>query len=140
MGAELTLRSGEAGDNIAQSEVDEVNTALYDAVVQNKNGTGPASLGGVTDVLQKVPGTGDLIQEAQHLQRDSDAQSNYNMSRGADASDSQNPYGSGRASNTSFQAPPGSVGGPPGPGIPGMNPNMDPQAVIKKIYPILVFR
>lgn len=37
-----------------------------------------------------------------------------------------------------FDAPPGSQGGPPGPGIPGMS--MDPQAAIAKIYPILVFR
>ena len=126
LSAALTGSSGEAGDNIAQSEVDEVNTALYDAVVQNKKGTGPASLGGLTDVLSKVPGTDNLIQEARQLQAESDAQSNYNTSRAAEP--------------PSFAAPPGSVGGPPGPGIPGMSANLDPQAVIKKIYPILVFR
>jgi len=40
----------------------------------------------------------------------------------------------------SFSAPPGSVGGPPGPGIPGMNPNLDPTTIVPKIYPILAFR
>ena len=69
----LTWYSGEAGDHVAQSEVDEVNTALYDAVAQNKKG-GPGSLGGITDVLSKVPGTDNLITEARSLQAESEAQ------------------------------------------------------------------
>jgi hypothetical protein len=37
-----------------------------------------------------------------------------------------------------FDAPPGSTGGPPGPNIPGTN--TDPATIIPKIYPILEFR
>ena len=98
---------------------------LYDAVLLNKRSNGTASLGGVTDALSKVPGTGDFIKEAQRLQADSDNQAAYNS----------------RASvNTqqTFEAPPGSVGGPPSANIPGMN--MDPQQLIKRIYPILIFQ
>ncbi|KAF2668029.1 heterokaryon incompatibility Het-C [Microthyrium microscopicum] len=117
---------GEAGDHMAQSEVDEVNTALYDAVAQNKKSTGPGSLEGLTGVLSKVPGTDGLINEARQLQQESDSQAQFNTSRAAPTQ------------AQSFQGPPGSTGGPPGPGIPGMT--MDPQQVIAKIYPILVFR
>jgi hypothetical protein len=82
-----------------------------------------------------VPGTGDLIQEARRLQDESDQQESILQgSRGP----MDGPYVDTRASATAFQGPPGSAGGPPAPGIPGMS--MDPEAAIKKIYPILVFR
>jgi hypothetical protein len=107
---------------VSSSEVDEVNTALVDALNQNKRSGSSTSLRGLTDVLDKVPGSGNLIQEARQLQSTSDAQESTL-----------------RASATpAFQGPPGSVGGAPAPGIPGMS--MDPEAVVAKIYPILVFR
>jgi hypothetical protein len=84
------------------------------------------SLNSVTDALSMIPGTGGFIQEARRLQEESDAQTAHN------ASSANN----GQAS--ALQAPPGSVSGHPAPGIPGMS--MDPQEVIRKIYPILVFQ
>ena len=82
----------------------------------------------MTDVLSKVPGTRGYIEEARELQAESDAQAAYNDSRATNPNQSQ----------PSFDAPPGSAGGPPSGNIPGTN--MDPQTVIKKIYPILVFQ
>jgi hypothetical protein len=36
--------------------------------------------------------------------------------------------------------PPGSTGGPAGPGVPGMSSDFDPVKTAKQIYPILEFR
>ncbi len=90
------------------------------------------------------------MQEAIQLQAASDAQAAENE-RAANAQSFDNsyaPYGNQydttRADNQpgaqSFQAPPGSTGGPPGPGIPGANVNIDPQQAMAKIYPFLAFR
>ncbi|KAF1944464.1 Het-C-domain-containing protein [Clathrospora elynae] len=135
---------GEANDHITQTEIDEVNTALVDAVSGNgKRGPGgqPDACSGLIDVLSKVPGTGDLIKQAQILQSSSDAQAASNSrSGGYDDYSSSRAGGQGgyqQPSNT-FDAPPGSVGGPPGPNVPGTN--TDPATIIPKIYPILVFR
>jgi hypothetical protein len=136
---------GEANDHITQTEIDEVNTALVDAVSGGgKRGGGPGgqtdACGGLIDALSKVPGTGDLIRQAQSLQASSDAQAAQNGRGGFDdysSSRAGGPGGYEQQPNT-FDAPPGSVGGPPGPNIPGTN--TDPAAIIPKIYPILVFR
>lgn len=77
----------------------------------------------MTGLLSQVPGAGDLAREAQDLQAQSDAQQRASASTGA---------------ATSFQGPPGSVGGPAGPNIPGTN--IDPMKTAAQIYPILVFR
>jgi len=95
----------------------------------------------LTDVLGKVPGAGHLIQEAQSLQASADAQAAANSGhRGVGGWDD---YSDSRAGGTGqqsqhFNAPPGSVGGPPGPDIPGTN--LDPSTIIPRIYPILAFR
>ncbi|KAL6706801.1 hypothetical protein ACN47E_005137 [Coniothyrium glycines] len=134
---------GEANDHITQTEIDEVNTALIDAVAGNgKRGGAPGETpcNGLIDVLSKVPGTGDLIKQAQSLQAASDAQAAANArSGGYDDYNSSRAGGQGGYQQaSSFSAPPGSVGGPPGPDIPGTN--TDPATIIPKIYPILVFR
>ncbi|KAI4700456.1 hypothetical protein J4E89_010907 [Alternaria sp. Ai002NY15] len=128
---------GEANDHITQTEIDEVNTALVDAVGGSggqRSGPGGQSnaCSGLIDVLSKVPGTGDLISQAQSLQASSDAQAAENARGG------YGDYSSSRAGPNDFAAPPGSMGGPPGPDIPGTN--TDPATIIPKIYPILVFR
>ncbi|CAE7010047.1 het-c domain protein [Pyrenophora teres f. teres] len=127
---------GEANDHITQTEIDEVNTALVDAVSGSNKRSGPDgqsdACSGLIDALSKVPGTGDLIRQAQSLQASSDAQAAENARSG------YGDYSSSRAGPESFDAPPGSVGGPPGPDIPGTN--TDPATIIPKIYPILVFR
>lgn len=137
---------GEATDHITQSEIDEVNTALVDAVSNNAPGkrgsSGPDPCSGLIDALSKVPGTSGLIQEAQNLQAASDAQAASNARGGGGGG--YDTYGSraggqgGYQQPPTFSAPPGSVGGPPGPDIPGTN--TDPATIIPKIYPILVFR
>jgi hypothetical protein len=149
---------GEATDHITSSEIDEVNTALVDAMSNGANGKrGPGGTdhcSGLIDALNKVPGTGHLIQEAQSLQASSDAQAASNARSGGydDFSSGSRaggyddfPGSSSRAGGqggytqqTSFDAPPGSVGGPPGPNMPGTN--TDPATIIPKIYPILLFR
>jgi hypothetical protein len=132
---------GEATDHFQQTEIDQMNTALADAVTGNKGGPGGSgSCSALTDVLAKVPGTGDLIKEALNLQASADAQAAANSRGGYD----NDPYSSSRAGPPhqqqpmTFDAPPGSVGGPPGPNIPGTN--MDPSTIVPKIYPILEFR
>ncbi|KAF2189626.1 Het-C-domain-containing protein [Zopfia rhizophila CBS 207.26] len=132
---------GEATDHFTQSEVDQMNTALADAITSNKKGSGGSNAcTALTDALGKVPGTGNLIQEALALQASSDAQATANAQRSGGDYDN---YSSSRAGGPqqqpmSFDAPPGSVGGPPGPYIPGTN--TDPSTIIPKIYPILEFR
>jgi hypothetical protein len=139
---------GEATDHITQSEIDEVNTALIDAVSTNNTGQrGPGgeapACSSFLSALSLIPGTGDLAREAQDLQRMSDDQAAANSSRSG-GYDSYDTYGSraggqgGHQQSQSFDAPPGSVGGPPGPNIPGTD--TDPATIIPKIMPILVFR
>jgi hypothetical protein len=124
-------------DHVSSSEIDEVNTALVDALGQNKRSGGISTVGSLTDVLSKVPGTGGFVQEAHRLQAESDAAA-ATMYRSGGIDGSDDGYSGYRASATAFQGPPGSAGGPPASGIPGMS--TDPEAVIKKIYPILIFR
>jgi hypothetical protein len=131
---------GEANDHITQTEVEEMDAALSQA---QGGGAAPGSraFGGgnaassgsdLIGLLGKIPGTGGLIQEAHNLKAESDAEAARNASGGYGGG-----YSSSRAGPT-FDAPPGSVGGPPGPNVPGTN--IDPQAAIAKIYPLLEFR
>jgi hypothetical protein len=131
-----------------------MNAALNQAsAAQNaggKRGADPATKASpFTDLLAQVPGTGSLIEEARQLQAASDAQAAENermaSSQGYDSSYAPygNQYDMARANNPTaptFQAPPGAQGGPPGPGIPGVNVNVDPQQAMAKIYPFLAFR
>ncbi|PSN73075.1 heterokaryon incompatibility Het-C [Corynespora cassiicola Philippines] len=126
---------GEVTDHVTQSEIDEVNTALADALTTNTKGNERSNCSALTDVLGKVPGTSGLIQEALSLQASSDAQAAANQRQRSGGYDA---YSSSRADPMQFDAPPGSVGGPPGPEIPGTN--TDPATIIPKIYPILEFR
>lgn len=138
---------GEATDHFTQSEIDQMNTTLSDALTSNNKGGpgGSSSCSQLCDVLGKVPGTSGLVQEALSLQAASDAQASANAGHGY-RSGGYDDYSGSRAGGPSqqpappptFDAPPGSVGGPPGPGIPGMN--TDPATIIPKIYPILEFR
>ena len=134
---------GEATDHISSAEIDQMDTTLSDALTSNTKGGGSGALGGLTDVLSKVPGTSGLIQEAQALQASSEAQAAANTGHGY-RSGGYDSYGSRAGGQDqfggapTFDAPPGSIGGPPGPDIPGTN--TDPATIIPKIYPILVFR
>lgn len=156
---------GEATDHVTQTEVNEsevtqLDAALTQASSSQKRGTGSNDVSALAGALSIIPGSGDLVQEAQRLQHESDAQAAANewMSGSRDVDSSYTPYGnecaSARASSaadygqqaygqTSFQAPPGAPGGPPAPTqatIPGVNVNVDPQQAVAKIYPMLAFR
>lgn len=130
---------GEATDHFAQSDVDEMNKALENAEGQSKSlagdgsrsfpGHGAANLGGL---LSRVPGASSLCRQAEDLERSSQEQEQANTRAGHN-------YGS-TSQSTTFAGPPGSVGGPPGPGIPGTSPTFDPAKTASQIYPILEFR
>jgi hypothetical protein len=139
---------GEAGDHVASSEVDEVNTALYDAVLQNKRGMGPGSLGSLTDALGKIPGTGDFVNQARELQAESDAQmgtldramaadTTFGFSSSRGLGDEPDSFVMGTRADVAAGTSSGGVN-IPAPGIPGLK--VDPQEMLKKIYPILVFQ
>jgi hypothetical protein len=134
---------GEATDHFTQTEVEEMDLALLGAEkAQKQSGGGgdgqrglfgSSSSSGASDfvgLLSQVPGLGGgLASTARDLQAQSEAQEYENSNQRSRAS-----------ANTSFNAPPGSQGGPPGPGVPGMSPDFDPVQTAKKIYPILEFR
>ncbi|KAH0565235.1 hypothetical protein GP486_001379 [Trichoglossum hirsutum] len=149
---------GEVTDNFAASEVNELDLELLEASEQSKKKTsGPSSDGGarglgsnsgqevqhLTTLLSQVPGGAGLCQQAEKLQADSNAREFENMSLGAGSRGVDEYYGASRAPGAgvpTFEAPPGTAGGPPAPGIPGMNPNFDPIKTAAQIYPILEFR
>jgi hypothetical protein len=127
---------GEATDHFTQSEVDEMRAALDAAQTQQANksrssGGSSSDASGLMGLLGQVPGAGGLIQQASELQQASNAQAHANASGGHDMMRTNAP--------ANFQGPPGSTGGPPGPGIPGMG-DFDPVKTAKQIYPILEFR
>ena len=148
---------GEATDHFTQSEVEELDLALGDAqtAAQGTSGRDTArgiggssnsvsQLSAMTDLLGQLPGMGgSLCAEAEELKRSSDAQEMVNQGRGGYNDINRDipragAFNSGGGISGAFAAPPGSVGGPPGPNIPGLDIN--PQETIKKIYPILEFR
>ena len=154
---------GEATDHFAQTEVEEMDLALKEAQAQSKPpGIKPRGFGhseqlsSITGLLSQVPGTSGLCQQAAILQAQSDTQEHYiSGSRGSQmevsaSMTSPHPYShpsvpiaSGNlpaGSDNTFTAPPGTAGGPPGPSIPGMNPDFDPMKTAAQIYPILEFR
>ena len=122
---------GEATDHLAQSEIDEMDIALLNAENSSKpSGSGTRGLfgsgsssGGSSDFLSllgQIPGAGSgLASQARDLQSASEAQQFENQRTRS------NPQ-------MQFQGPPGSVGGPAGAGIPGMNPDFDPIKTAKQ--------
>ncbi|KAI9849518.1 MAG: hypothetical protein M1837_004138 [Sclerophora amabilis] len=140
---------GEATDHFTQSEIEEMDVALGDAQAQSKKSSGSRGSSGpdqeahyFTSLLSQIPGLGGgLCQEAQRLQREANAQELANLGMHGGQRGVDSGYDQSRAQGQpTFAAPPGSVGGPPGPGIPGYNPNFDPSKTIAQIYPILEFR
>ena len=122
---------GEATDHLAQSEIDEMDIALMNAENTSKPSSsgsrglfGSSSSGeGGSDFLSllgQIPGAGSgLASQARDLQASSAAQEYENQRTRA------NPQ-------MQFQGPPGSVGGPAGPGVPGMKPDFDPIKTAKQ--------
>lgn len=146
---------GEATDHFTQSEVNEMDIALGDA---ESNSSG-SSLSAFTGLLGKLPGTRELVAEAEELKRRSEAQDyenrhrnihtgygNSGASRGLDAHRGHDYersrgaddfyYGQSRADEAPVST--GGAGQSPQ-GLPGL-PDFDPKKTIAQIYPILQFR
>jgi hypothetical protein len=68
---------GEANDHFAQSELNEMDNTLGNAA-NSSSSSGP--LNALTGLLGKIPGTKDLVREAEDLKRMSEAQDNANRS------------------------------------------------------------
>lgn len=134
---------GEATDHFAQTEIDQLDITLGDAQAQSKpsggarSGNGSSQLSSMTGLLSQMPGAGALCQQAEQLQAQSDAQEQANS---AHRGPSSGPPAGPPIIDTTFSGPPGSQGGPPGPGIPGMSPSFDPIKTAAQVYPILEFR
>ncbi|CAG7957500.1 unnamed protein product [Penicillium salamii] len=121
---------GEATDHFAQSEVNEMDLALGDAETSAQSNN---SLGALTGLLGKIPGTKELVNEAEGLKRSSAAQDVANRSRSS-------AMGYAESAGQSRAGPDHSSGtAKPGTGFDGM-PDFNPQETVAKIYPILQFR
>ncbi|KAJ5200472.1 Heterokaryon incompatibility Het-C [Penicillium cf. griseofulvum] len=122
---------GEANDHFTQSEVNEMDIALGNAEMNAQSNN---SLSALTGLLGKIPGTKELVSEAEGLKRSAAAQEMANRSRGAETGYAQSASNSHELS----RAEP-SGGSKPGAGLNGM-PDFNPQETVAKIYPILAFR
>ncbi|KAJ5746304.1 hypothetical protein N7520_011486 [Penicillium odoratum] len=118
---------GEATDHFTQSEVNEMDIALGDA---ENNSHSNNSLNALTGLLGKIPGTRDLVHEAEDLRKLSDEQEMTNRSRGSHM---------GYAQTRGMEEQSRADGPSPKPGLQGM-PDFNAQETVKKIYPILAFR
>ncbi|KAJ5670378.1 uncharacterized protein N7477_005741 [Penicillium maclennaniae] len=125
---------GEATDHFTQSEVNEMDIALGDAQNQSQSNS---SLNALTGLLGKIPGTKDLVSEAENLKQMSEAQETSNRSHGSHMGYSDRGFDGQESSRAPGSNQP-STGGP-GPGFSGM-PDFNPQETVSKIYPILAFR
>ncbi|KAJ5800208.1 uncharacterized protein N7518_002276 [Penicillium psychrosexuale] len=123
---------GEANDHFTQSEVNEMDIALGDAAANAQSNN---SLNALTGLLGKIPGTKDLVSEAESLKRSSEAQEMANRSRSATTGYAQ----SGSNSHERSRAGPTGDSSKPSSGLNGM-PDFNPQETVAKIYPILAFR
>jgi hypothetical protein len=113
---------GEATDHVSQSELDIMNQTLGSAVLQSEKPSGSSTSSDVDalgQLLSKIPGTANLIQQAFNLKAASDAQAAANNGARAVAEESNDrSIDFGQSSSQ----------------------NRDQQTIIDKVYPILVFR
>ena len=126
---------GEATDHFTQSEVNEMDIALGDAETSAQSNN---SLNALTGLLGKIPGTKELVSEAESLKRSSEAQETANRSHGAARGYAESASNSHERSRAGPDHSSGSTS-KPGAGFEGM-PDFNPQETVAKIYPILAFR
>ncbi|EAU37424.1 hypothetical protein ATEG_02462 [Aspergillus terreus NIH2624] len=125
---------GEATDHFTQSEVNEMDTALGNAQSSSSSGSGNALI----SLLGKIPGTKDLVAQAEELKRRSEAQQAANQHSGTHsgyATEVSRAFGDSdstphRASTPQSQSQPAQPA----------TSSFDPQKTIAQIYPILEFR
>lgn len=115
---------GEATDHFTQSEVNEMDIALGDA---QKNAQSNSPLHALTGLLGRIPGTRDLVNEAEGLRQQSEAQEMTNRSRGSHVG-----YADRGLDDSDQSRGPDS-------GLDRI-PDFNPQETMAKIYPILAFR
>jgi hypothetical protein len=151
---------GEANDHFTQSELNEADNALLNA----ESNSGSSPLNALTGLLGKVPGTKELVIEAEELKQRSEQQAAANRgqhvqtgytdsSRGFDEPvaggfDQSRAYGQDFGAPQHQQAPggfathqqPPTGGASGGSNIPSAVSNFDPQKTVSQIYPILQFR
>lgn len=139
---------GEFTDQITQTEVEQMDLALGDAQLPKESSSrrpGGSRQAQVQDqfigLLNQLPGAGGgLAHEALRLREMANAQEDNNLSSSRGLQDPSAYGGDARATSLpEFPAPPGTAGGPPAPGIPGLSPNIDPLKIVAQIYPILEF-
>ncbi|KAJ5587104.1 uncharacterized protein N7459_002869 [Penicillium hispanicum] len=128
---------GEATDHFTQSEVNEMDIALGDA---ENNAQSNNSLNALTGLLGKIPGTRELVSEAEHLKQQSEAQEMTNRSRGSHMGYAQgNGFQGFEQSRAPTPGQPSASGATSGAGSHGIA-DFNPQETVSKIYPILAFR
>ncbi|EEH42000.2 HET-C domain-containing protein HetC [Paracoccidioides lutzii Pb01] len=120
---------GEASDQFAQSEVNEMDNTLGTA--QSGSGSSGA-LSSLTSLLSKVPGMNGMIEEAERLKRKSEAQEQSNQQRGLDG------YGAtrGQFDHQGIER----YNQPTEYGQSQASQEINPQETIFQVYPILEFR
>lgn len=126
---------GEATDHFTQSEVNEMDLALGDAETSAQSNN---SLSALTGLLGKIPGTRDLVNEAEGLKRSSAEQEMRNRSRSAATGYADSGF-NGQGQTRAGPDHSSSSASKPGSGFDGM-PDFNPQETVAKIYPILQFR
>lgn len=127
---------GEATDHFTQSEVNEMDIALGDA---QANAQSSNSLNTLTGLLGKIPGTRELVSEAESLKQQSEAQEMANRSRGSHMGYVDRGFDGHEQTRAPGPGQPPTGGAAPGSGLQGM-PDFNPQETVAKIYPILAFR
>ncbi|THC92517.1 hypothetical protein EYZ11_008028 [Aspergillus tanneri] len=138
---------GEATDHFTQSEVNEMDIALGDAQSNSSSGSSSA----LTALLGKIPGTKELVAEAEELKRRSEAQESANRNNGSRAGyaaremvrdfsehDSGHSRGFGEGRPRSTRASESYK--PSFDGASGPLSDFDAKNTISQIYPILEFR
>ncbi|KAH8696627.1 HET-C domain protein HetC [Talaromyces proteolyticus] len=140
---------GEANDHFAQSELNEADNALLNA----ENNSGSSPLNALTGLLGKVPGTKELVSEAEELKERSEAQAELNRSQNVNTGYTSSSRGFDDPAYGSFEqsraygqegygAPqhqPPQTGGGGSERLQGLQ-DFDPQKTVNQIYPILQFR
>lgn len=115
---------GEATDHFTQSEVNEMDNALGNA---QYNTASSGSFNALTGLLGKIPGTRDLVSQAEELKSRSEAQESVNRSRGVHVG-----YAGYEEPNQSLTRADNQSANPLA--------DFDPNQTIQRIYPILQFR
>lgn len=135
---------GEANDHFTQSELNEADNALLNA----ESNSGSSPLNALTGLLGNVPGTKELVTEAEELKQRSEQQAAANRSQHVQTGYTDSSRGFDEPAAGRFDQPRAygqdfgaqQTRAPGGSNIPSAVSNLDPQKTVNQIYPILQFR